>query len=88
MAIDLGPQPFGHAQIKTHLSGKPHLVTLDHVHTTLLYVGKKPDNPHESQYHSLEGKECDVTISSFGRSDDAMALKMIRSHIRMNKIHT
>jgi hypothetical protein len=76
--VDLGDQPFNHTQVKTHLSEKQHLVALNRVHSTLLYVGKKPDNPHENKYLTLEGKECEVVVSSYGCSDDAMALKVDR----------
>lgn len=72
--IELDPNIFEHHHINNHLTTKPELTKLDKIHSTLLYVGKKDDNPHESKYHPIEGKECHLTISKIGCSTDAMAL--------------
>lgn len=74
--ISLNREIFDHPQIKTHLTAKPHLIGLEHIHSTLLYVGKKDDNPHEIYYHPHEGKDCLLTVTQLGCSDDAMALKI------------
>lgn len=59
------------------LSENKNLIVLTKpIHTTLLYVGKKPDNPNESSYNNKEGKKCVLIIDSFGYSGDALALKV------------
>jgi len=72
--IELDTNIFDHQHIHIHLTEKPDLIKLDKIHSTLLYVGKKDDNPHEDKYHHIEGKDCQLTISKFGCSTDAMAL--------------
>lgn len=67
-------QIFEHPQIKSQLSSQPQLINLEHIHSTLLYVGKKEDNPHEQTYLPIEGKECQLVITTFGCSGDAAAL--------------
>ena len=85
--IEISPEVFEHEQIKSHLTAKSHLKPLEKIHSTLLYVGKKDDNPHESKFYPLEGKECTLQISRFGCSDDAMALHVDKvTHVEDQKV--
>mgnify|MGYP001574885821 CR=1 FL=1 len=66
-----------HELIKKYLSENPELVVITKpIHSTLLYVGKKPDNPDELKYIPLEKKKCTLIIDSFGYSKEALALKV------------
>jgi hypothetical protein len=67
---------FEHQSIKDCLSQHPLLIPLEHVHSTLLYVGKKDDNPYEPIYFPLEDQECRIHISHYGFSENAMALQV------------
>ena len=74
--IELDPEVFEHPPIKTHLEGHQELIPLKKIHSTLLYVGKKDDNPHEAKFQPLEGKECTLQVTHFGTSEEAMALQI------------
>ena len=74
--IELQPSSIDHPLITRHLTDRPELIPLKSIHSTLLFVGKKPDNPDEDKYFPLQDLKCQVNISSFGVSDDAMALKV------------
>lgn len=66
-------------QVKKCLSENPELIVLTKpVHTTLLYVGKKPDNPDELKFIPLEKKKCTVIVNGFGYSKDALALRVTK----------
>ena len=72
--IEIDPRIFEHPQIQSHLNVTSELIKLERIHSTLLYVGKKDDNPYEIEYLPLEGKECTLTTNTFGSSTEAMAL--------------
>ena len=74
-AIELDLIIFDNPIIKTNLCLKPHLISNKENHSTLLYVGKKEDD-REKVFTDYEGQQCYVYISSFGITDDAMALKV------------
>jgi hypothetical protein len=61
--------------IKKLLDDKQHLIPLEKMHTTLLYVGKK-DDERENEYTNHRGKKCTITINHFGISDFALALNV------------
>lgn len=65
-----------HPIIKELLGKNPNLVKqTKNLHVTLLFVGKK-ENEKEEQFTKLEGKECLITVSGVGYSENAMALKV------------
>lgn len=63
-------------QIKQALYDKPQLKQLEKIHSTLLFVGKKEGNTNEDIFKPLEKKQCNVNISSFGLSDNALCVKV------------
>jgi hypothetical protein len=74
--ISLNKELFDHPHIRSHLEAKTHLIPLERIHTTLLYVGKKEGNLDEAKYIPLEGRECTVKMKAVGCSDDALAMKV------------
>jgi hypothetical protein len=72
--VHIDPQlVFEHEHIKACLIVHPQLIKLPHIHSTLLYVGRK-DNPNEAIYQPHEGKECTLIIQELGLSQEAMTL--------------
>jgi len=63
-------------EIKTALTSKPNLKPLQKIHSTLLYVGKKEGNANEVIFGPLENKECELSVTSFGLSDNALCVKV------------
>jgi hypothetical protein len=74
-AVELDNSVFDNEEIKIFLDEHPNLIKLSKIHSTLLFVGKKI-NKDEEIFLSFVGKECCVTIDSFGHSDNAMALNV------------
>jgi len=52
-----------------------NLTPLKEMHSTLLFVGKKMD-PREEKYFAIEGQLCELAITQFGKTDNAIALKV------------
>ena len=73
--ISLSINILEHNEIKRILEENPQLIPLKNIHSTLLYVGKKEDD-REKNYIMLEGVLCNLTITSIGVSEKAMALKV------------
>jgi len=66
-------------QVKTCLDSNPELKVIHKsTHSTLVYIGKKPDDPREAKYVPLEKKECTLTVDAFGYSENALALRVIK----------
>ena len=61
--------------VKDSLEKNPQLIPLKKMHSTLLYVGRK-DNDQEAVYIDLIDRECRLTVTSFGCSQNALALKV------------
>jgi hypothetical protein len=74
--VSVPHEVFNNSQIRECLGAHPSLIPLEHVHSTLLYVGKKDGDTREELYLPLEDKMCTIHISHCGCSDDAMALKV------------
>ncbi len=64
-----------HELIKKSLDSNKQLVPLTHMHSTLLYVGRKDDN-REKIFEQYKDKLCNVTVTCHGVSNDALALKV------------
>jgi len=73
--VSLRRDPLDIPQVKQILSENPNLIINKGFHVTLLYVGKKI-NDNEAVFLPYDTKECQVEISGFGYSDDALALKV------------
>lgn len=73
--ISLSTSILEHSEIKRILEENPQLIPLKNIHSTLLYVGKKEDD-REKNYIMLESVLCNLTITSIGISEKAMALKV------------
>ena len=74
--VHVDPQlVLGQALVKDSLEKNPQLIPLKKMHSTLLYVGRK-DNDQEAVYMDLIDRECRLTVTSFGCSPNALALKV------------
>jgi hypothetical protein len=65
-----------HPTIKASLTSHAELIPLVKMHSTLLYVGGKRDNPNEESIKMYEGKMCTLTIDAMGSSLNAVALRV------------
>jgi hypothetical protein len=63
--------------IKKSLDDNKLLVPLVHMHSTLLYVGRK-ENENEKVFDILRGKEVRVYVKKYAMSDKSLALKVDR----------
>lgn len=68
-------QILSHPKINQILSENPTLIPLKSMHSTLLYVGRK-DDIDECMFAPFRFKKCRLVVSSFGFSENAMALKV------------
>ena len=73
--IELNNDIIQNTIIQEILQDNPHLIPLNKIHSTILYVGKKI-NDNEQKYIPYENKKCKIYISHVGFSDDAIALKI------------
>ena len=62
-----------HKVLEKELKENADLIPLTEIHSTLLFVGKKP-TPNEDKYFNLEGKMATLEITGFGLSEDAIAM--------------
>ncbi len=62
-------------EISSFLESHKELIPLEKIHSTLLFVGKK-ENENEQYFFPLEGKECQVIISGYGYSENAIAMEV------------
>lgn len=75
--IELDNTAFEYSSIKEYLESNPHLVKLQKIHLTLLYVGKvNTMKDKEDTIAPYVGKNCKLTIDAFGCSDIACALRV------------
>lgn len=74
--IELENNLFDNLEVKEFLDKHPELIKNKKIHSTLLYVGKKEGNKDEEKFKGLEGTSCTITISGYGHSEKAMALKV------------
>lgn len=72
--IKLSTDLFDNDIIKEKLTLQPQLVMRNELHSTLLYVGKKPDIFNENIFKPLENVICTLIINCIGLTSDAMAL--------------
>ena len=64
-----------HPPIKDFLDNHSELIPLKSIHSTLLYVGRK-ENEDEKIFEEHQGKICQLEISGYGYSENALALKV------------
>jgi hypothetical protein len=72
--IELNQDLFDHPDLIGSLVNHPQLIPLKHIHSTLLYVGKKENNPLEEIFRPLEQQDCYLILSHYGCSDEAMTI--------------
>ncbi len=64
-----------HDLIKNSLVEKSNLIPQKHMHSTMLYVGKK-DDERELVFNDHKEKMCNVIVTGHGLSDSALALQV------------
>ena len=70
---------FQKKEIQDALSSHPELIPLSKIHSTILFVGKKNTEELQQQEARLapfEGQQCEVIISGFGMTENALALSV------------
>jgi hypothetical protein len=73
--VKLDNSIFEHFQIKTFLNDNKNHKALKEIHSTLLYVGRK-DNDDEHIFTDIKNKTCNLKISCYGYSENALCLKI------------
>lgn len=78
-AIELDNSIFEQPEVKEFLAANPHLVPLNKVHSTLLFVGGSKDpvvHTRAAEVSQHKDKRCVVETDGFGYSDKACALSV------------
>lgn len=78
-AVEIDNEIFEHPQVKKYLEENPHLVKLQKIHSTLLYVGKQHDTLADkiTEISQHSGKKCKLQVNGFGYSETACALSIL-----------
>lgn len=72
--------------IAQQLKNNPQLITLNKMHTTLLYLGKK-DNNSEKDYFDVIGKECNLEVDCYAVSENSLCLNVSCLQFNDNKLN-